>query len=74
MSNTLDKLIRMANQIACNFAARGEQVAVKDTAEHIRKFWDPGMRQSIQDYLSTDGAGLSPIASEALRELAGESK
>lgn len=60
------KLIRMADQIAANFAASGHDVAVASTAEHIRKFWDPRMRAGIY---ADDLSRLSPIAKEAIEKL-----
>lgn len=60
------KLIRMANQIAANLASRGEAVAIADTAEHIRKFWDPRMKAAI---FAEDPAQLSPIARAAIEKL-----
>ena len=39
-----DKLFYMANQIGKFFQNQGHDKAVPGIAEHIRKFWDPGMR------------------------------
>ncbi len=60
------KLIRMANQIATNLAAKGEAVAVAETAEHIWKFWDPRMKAAI---FAQDLSQLSPIARAAIEKL-----
>ena len=46
------KLAMMADQIARNFAALGEDVAVAQTAEHIRLFWDPRMKAAMPKGLS----------------------
>ena len=43
----MSQLIYMANQIARNLAAQGEAVAVAQTAQHIRDFWDPRMKAAI---------------------------
>ncbi len=51
-------MIRMANQIASFFNGSGPEVAVKDTAEHINKFWDPHMRTALLSHLSSGGEGL----------------
>lgn len=66
MSGTQEKLRRMANQIAANLAARGEEEAVEGTAEHIWKFWDPRMKAGI---FSDDPSHLSPIARAAIDRL-----
>ena len=53
-------MIRMANQIAAFFNGSGPEVAVKDTAEHINKFWDPRMRTSSSRTSTKGGEGLDP--------------
>lgn len=58
-----ERLIAMANQIARNLAAQGEQAAVNQTAQHVRDFWDPQMKASI---LGADSARLDPIAQAAV--------
>ena len=64
--STLENLIRMANQIARNFEAQGQEAAVTATAEHIRKFWAPRMRAAVQQHIEQDaGPGLSEIALQA---------
>lgn len=67
MSETVDRLVYMANQIARNFAAQGEEAAIAATAEHIRLFWDPRMRAAI---IGVDHDALNPIASGAVKVLA----
>lgn len=63
-----DKLAMMANQIARNLKVQGEAVAVDETENHIRRFWDPRMRAEIVAYLAAGGA-LDPIAEAAVRRL-----
>jgi formate dehydrogenase subunit delta len=65
-----DKLAYMANQISKFFASQGHDSAVAGTADHIEKFWDPRMRAAIFAHLEAGGAGLDPIAREALERLA----
>ncbi len=69
MMSTEERLVYMANQIARNLAASGDD-AIAETADHIAKFWDPRMRGRI---LAGDPQqlGLSEIAAgafELLRE------
>jgi formate dehydrogenase subunit delta len=64
-----DKLVTMANQIGKAFRSQGEKAAVKSTAEHIRKFWDPRMRATILHHLADGGAGLDPVARRAIETL-----
>lgn len=62
----VERLIYMANQIARNFAAQGEETAIAATADHIEKFWDPRMKAQLQ---AGGGEQLSPIAARALARL-----
>jgi formate dehydrogenase subunit delta len=60
----------MANQIGRFFAHEGEERAVADIADHLRKFWDPRMRAAICAHLDTGGAGLDPAVRRAVAALA----
>lgn len=64
----LARLHHMANQIARNLAAQGEEAAIAATAQHIRDFWDPRMKAAI---LAADPAPLDPIARAALARIRG---
>lgn len=67
MMETGARLVYMANQIARNFAAQGEETAIAATVEHIASFWDPRMKAQI---LATNPAeGLNPIARAAVERL-----
>ncbi len=59
-------MIRMANQIAAFFEAYPRQEALDGIAKHIKNFWDPRMRQQLNEYLDGGGEGLSPLAISAL--------
>ncbi len=61
------QLHNMANQIARNLAAGGEDAAISATAQHITDFWDPRMKAAI---LASDQAALGPIARAAVERLA----
>jgi formate dehydrogenase subunit delta len=63
------KLTMMANQIAAFFKAQGEAAAPAAIAEHLKKFWDPGMRADIIAHLDNGGEGLEPLARAAVEEL-----
>ena len=41
MSEKIEKLVRMANQIADFFAPYPEEEAVAGMQQHIRSFWTP---------------------------------
>ncbi len=68
--STEDKLVYMANQIATAFSSQKHEQAVEATRIHIQKFWDPRMRSKMAEHMAQGGAGLSPIAKEALEGLA----
>ncbi|MBL8551681.1 MAG: formate dehydrogenase subunit delta [Hyphomonadaceae bacterium] len=67
-----DKLVYMANQIGKAFSAEPHDAAVAAAANHIRLYWDPRMRRIILEHLDKGGAGLEPIALEAVRALKGK--
>jgi formate dehydrogenase subunit delta len=64
-----ERLVYMANQIAHAFRLKGESRAIADTADHLRKFWDPRMRREILAILEAGGEGLDSIARAAVAEL-----
>jgi formate dehydrogenase subunit delta len=65
--STSDHLIKMANQIAANLAAQGQEVAIRETAQHIALYWDPRMKAAI---FAAPRDALSPIARVAIDHLA----
>jgi len=67
MSATGNSVVRMANQIALNFAALGEDEAARATAEHIGKYWDPRMRAAAANLLGEPDCGYSRAARVAIR-------
>lgn len=65
----VDQLIRMVNQIGSFFEAmpdRGE--ALRDLAQHLKRFWEPRMRRELLAHLDASGSGeLNPVSAEAIR-------
>ena len=68
-TTTDERLIYMANQIARFFVSQKHDTAVKGASEHIAKFWDPRMREHIRAHVAAGGAGLDPLAKEAVAAL-----
>lgn len=69
----IERLCDMVNDIANFFAVEPDRaVGVAGVAEHLRKFWDPRMRKQIIAHLSAGGAGLGPLARDAVATLARE--
>lgn len=64
---TQDRLVHMANQIATNLAAHGDERAAEETAQHIIDYWDPSMKIAI---LAADHTRLSNIAHAAIKQIA----
>ena len=62
------RLVTMANQIATFFATQPGDPA-KATADHLKSFWDPRMRQAIARHVEAGGEGLDPVALAAVRLL-----
>ena len=65
------RLVAMANDIAAFFDSESDKVvAAEGVRTHLQKFWEPRMRREIIEYVKQGGAGLTPTASSAIRELA----
>jgi len=70
MLHGADRLVLMANQIAKAYHIEGEERAVRQTASHIQRFWEPRMRDAITAYVKdTGGKGLSEYALKAVNAL-----
>lgn len=63
------KLTMMANQIGAFFKAQGEAEAPASIADHLKMFWDPGMRADILAHLERGGQGLDPLVRKAVELL-----
>jgi formate dehydrogenase subunit delta len=62
-----DKLAYMANQIGKFFAHQPHDKAVASIADHLRKFWDPRMRDTILAHL--EAVRLDPSVRQAVEQL-----
>ena len=74
MSATLDKLVRMTNQIAAEFTHQQGANAANATWDHLWHFWDPSMRARLVAHFENGGAGLSEPARRATELLRSERK
>ena len=63
----LQGLERMANQIADNFAGLPADAAAQAVAEHLKRFWDPGMRRDLVEAVGDDAVVVSDAVREALK-------
>ena len=65
-----DHMVHLANQIALFFASYPHEEAVAGVADHIKKFWEPRMREKLSAYIIAGGAGLHELVLEAEKVLA----
>lgn len=68
----MERLVGMANDIARYFASEPDhEEAVAGIATHLRRFWEPRMRAALlAHWRDSDGAGLHPLARDAVARLA----
>ena len=59
-------LIRMANNIARNFAAYPPEIATKRVRTHLSSFWDSRMLHDLHDYIERGGSDVHPMVKAAL--------
>ena len=64
----VERLVKMANQIADNLSFHDD--AVDRIADHLQRFWAPSMRQKLAAHAAAGGTGLKPDAVAALERLA----
>jgi len=69
-----EKLIYMANQIAAFFAAQGRDKAIAGVADHLKRYWEPHMRERLLQLAPAHGAELNVFVREALPLLAPTAK
>ena len=68
-ANKIEKLVRMANQIADFYAAMPENEAVSGAATHLRRYWTPKMIRELIACAETGRSGLNPTAVRAVEAL-----
>jgi formate dehydrogenase subunit delta len=71
VSGDLPAVIRLGHDLVRNFEALPREKAAAEIATHIRKFWEPRMRQELVGYVDAGDArvgDLLALASEDLRE------
>jgi formate dehydrogenase subunit delta len=67
----VQRLVAMANDIANFFGSDPDPVAAAEqVAGHMKKFWEPRMREEIRRYVTAGGEGMSSIAIQAVKKLA----
>jgi formate dehydrogenase subunit delta len=67
----VEKLVRMANQIAANFDyGPDKDKAAAGVADHLKRFWTPAMLAKIVESYRRDAHDLSDLAKQAVAKLA----
>ncbi|GGX22599.1 formate dehydrogenase subunit delta [Undibacterium macrobrachii] len=66
--NTLDKLVKMANQIGTFFESFPDrEEALDGIANHLKKFWTPHMRDTLIAGIESHSVEtLNPIVTDAI--------
>lgn len=70
-----ERLVHMANQISLFFESQPvREEAVAGVLDHLKRFWDPRMRDAIVKHAESGGEGLRELAGAAVARLATERK
>jgi formate dehydrogenase subunit delta len=62
---SVEKITRMANDIAKFMESKPHDEGVALLASHINDFWDPRMRRQFFEIVDSGGAGLRPLVLDA---------
>jgi formate dehydrogenase subunit delta len=69
MSTGVPPYVRLANEIAAQFAHRSPTEAATAIANHIKTVWDPRMKQALVDHADSGATDLDPAAALAAQKL-----
>ena len=58
--------VRLAHDIARQFAHRPHDEAVEEVSAHILKFWEPRMRTELRRCVAAGDHGIDPLVHEAI--------
>ncbi len=61
--------VRLANDIAAQFAHLDHDKAVAGVLAHLTTFWDPRMRAQLLEHVAAGGRGLDPLVIDAAAQL-----
>jgi formate dehydrogenase subunit delta len=61
-------VVRLANDIARQFAHLPDAEAATAIGKHLKSFWDPRMRRDLQHEIEVDDTRLDPLVLRAVRE------
>jgi formate dehydrogenase subunit delta len=69
MSGGLPADVRLANEIAIQFAHLEFTDGAARVAKHMHDFWEPRMLRSVLAYKDAGGEDLDPLAAAAIEQL-----
>jgi formate dehydrogenase subunit delta len=69
MSGGLPPYVRLANEIAAQFAHRSPTEAATAIANHIKTVWDPRMKRDLIAHADSGATDLTPTAALAAQKL-----
>ena len=69
MSGGLPADVRLANEIAAEFAHLDPADGAARVAKHIHTFWEPRMLRAVLSYKDSGGTDLDPMAAAAIEQL-----
>jgi hypothetical protein len=67
-ANQIERLVKMADQIALNLGAGNDDGAAQRTADHISRFWTPQMRRQLIEFWR-GGGEVAAVVGAALAVL-----
>ncbi|GAA0612300.1 formate dehydrogenase subunit delta [Kribbella sandramycini] len=70
MSSSLPPHVRLANEIAAQFAHRPPAEAATAIATHMKTVWDPRMKNALIAHMQAGAQDLDPVAALAAQHLA----
>lgn len=70
MSNNVDNLVTMANQIGDFFETmKNREQSLEEISSHLKRFWEPRMRSALMQHVERHGgAGLKDIVLDSVRK------
>lgn len=68
-ATTLPPHVRLANEIARQFAHKPAEVAAVSIANHIKAVWDPRMKAALVAHADAGADDLDPVAALAAQQL-----
>ncbi|MEU8223483.1 formate dehydrogenase subunit delta [Kribbella sp. NPDC048915] len=69
MSGGVPPYVRLANEIARQFAHRAPDDAATAIANHVKAVWDPRMKRALIAHVDAGATDLDPAAALAARKL-----